>query len=128
MRAVAERVKDQRHVIGFDTLNEPGEGFLGEELSYRHTEITPEHPEPLRGGPAISVLDALLAARGVPRTVPFLAMERETRKIRESRQEVLNPNGISIWREGASCPFEKAGRLQHRERRHRAGRTILHPS
>ena len=33
MRAVAERVKDQKHVLGFDTLNEPGSGYIGQKLT-----------------------------------------------------------------------------------------------
>jgi hypothetical protein len=109
MRAVAERVKDQPHVIGFDTLNEPGEGWIGQELSTSHVEPSPDHPEPVRTGPVIAPLDALLIARGVPRTVPFMQMDRETRKVRETRTETINPDGVSIWRAGAKCPFEAAG-------------------
>jgi hypothetical protein len=109
MRAVAERIKDQPHVIGFDTLNEPGEGWIGQELSARHVEPSPDHPEPVRTGPVIAPLDALLIARGVPRTVPFMQMDRETRKVKETRTETINPNGVSIWRAGATCPFEGAG-------------------
>jgi hypothetical protein len=49
MRQVALRVRDLPHVIGFDTLNEPGEGMIGSDLD------------------ALSSLDALLIARGVNR-------------------------------------------------------------
>ena len=109
MRAVAERVEDQPHVIGFDTLNEPGEGWIGVELTRRHIEASADHPEPVRTGPVITPFDALLIAQGVPRTVPYMEMDRNTRKMREARQETINPLGVSIWRPGAACPFEAAG-------------------
>ncbi len=109
MRAVAARVKDQPHVLGFDTLNEPGSGFIGRPLSRRHTEQTPEHPEPVRAGAILSPLDAILIARGVPRSVPFLVRERGAPMPRETKEITLNPGGVAIWRAGAECPFEHAG-------------------
>jgi hypothetical protein len=111
MRAVAERVQDMPHVIGFDTLNEPGEGWIGEALT-RHTDST--GMADLRPGLAISPMDAMLMARGVPRDVPFLAMDRETRTMKEVRKETLNPNGISIWTR--DCPFEAAGAYDSKNR------------
>jgi glycosyl hydrolase family 5 len=106
MRAIAERVKDQPHVIGFDTLNEPGEGWIGQKLT-RGDHHDSTGMADMRPGLAISPMDALLAARGVARKVPFLAMDRETRTMKEVRQETLNPTGVSIW--VGECPFEKAG-------------------
>jgi hypothetical protein len=130
MRAVAERVKDQPHVIGFDTLNEPGEGWIGQKLTRGdHRDST--GMADLRPGLAISPMDALLAARGVPRKVPFLAMDRETRAMKEVRQETLNPDGVPIWI--GECPFEKAGAYNSKDRNapideqfftHRGGRKL----
>ncbi|MGZ5960243.1 MAG: cellulase family glycosylhydrolase [Rhizomicrobium sp.] len=107
MRAVAQRVQDQPHVIGFDTLNEPGEGWIGQKLTYRHTEASEDQGEPVRSGLVLSPFDALLAARGIPRSVPYLSMDRETRQMKATEQITLNPQGVSIWR--GSCPFEQAG-------------------
>jgi Cellulase (glycosyl hydrolase family 5)/Glycoside hydrolase family 5 C-terminal domain len=109
MRAVAERVKDQKHVLGFDTLNEPGAGYIGQKLTYRHVAPTAENPERPRPGIAMSPLDGILIARGVPRTVPFLAWDSETRAMRQTKEVTLNPNGVSIWLDGRECPFEQAG-------------------
>jgi len=106
MRAVAQRVKDQPHVIGFDTLNEPGEGFIGEPLLRRDATDSTGMSD-LRAGLAISPMDSLLIARGVPRKVPYMAMDRATGKMTEMRQETLNPKGVSIWTH--TCPFEEAG-------------------
>jgi hypothetical protein len=102
-------VKDQPHVLGFDTLNEPGSGYIGQGLTYRHVAPTPEHPERPRPGIALSPLDGILSARGVPRTVPFLAWDSETRSMRQTKKVTLNPNGVAIWRDGVACPFEQAG-------------------
>lgn len=106
MRAVAMRVKDQPHVIGFDTLNEPGEGFIGEPLTRSDSSDSTGMAD-FRPGLAISPMDAMLAARGVPRQVPFRALDRETFTTKEIRKETLNPNGVSIWLR--PCPFEQAG-------------------
>src|SRR5262249_106792 len=63
----------------------------------------------IRPGLVVSPLNALLAARGIPREVPYRAMDRETRTMKTVRHETLNPDGVSIWRDGASDPFEAAG-------------------
>jgi hypothetical protein len=90
MRAVAERVADLNHVIGFDTLNEPGSGWIGQRLEERRG---------LLRGPAWSPLDALAAASGIPRTLPLV----------EGGERIVNPHGVSIWRDGAEDPFRAAG-------------------
>jgi hypothetical protein len=124
MRAIAERVKNQTHVLGFDTLNEPGAGYIGQKLTYRHVAPSPENPERLRAGAAMSPLDGLLIARGVPRTVPFLAWDAETRSMRQTKEVTLNPYGISIWRSGMECPFERAGAYDS-ARRHPPNETFF---
>jgi hypothetical protein len=109
MRAIAKRVKGIPHVLGFDTLNEPGTGWTGQALSYRHTERTAEHPDPVRPGPAWSALDGLLVAQGLPRTIPELAFDPAQMKVGVIGEKAVNEGRVSIWRKGVSCPFEKAG-------------------
>jgi hypothetical protein len=92
------------HVIGFDSLNEPSLGWLGKPLSDRGVES----PSPVAIGPALSPLDGLALARGLPVTVPVIG-GRETGRPHVVGQRTLNPNGVAIWREGATCPFEAAG-------------------
>lgn len=82
MRQVALRVRNMPHVLGFDTLNEPGEGMIGVDLEARQTSAL------LGAVSLMSPLDALLKARGI------------------------GANGISIWRPDVSCPFEAAGAYQ----------------
>ena len=109
MREVAKRVKGMPHVLGFDTLNEPGTGWIGHAMSYRHVERSATHPEPVRPGPAWSVLDGLLVAQGQPRTIPELSFDPSKMKVSVIGEKEVNAGRAHIWRKGASCPFEKAG-------------------
>ncbi|MGB3808948.1 MAG: cellulase family glycosylhydrolase [Parvibaculum sp.] len=109
MEAVANRIRDLPNVIGFDSLNEPGSGYVGRHLSYRHlakSEIDPTHPRP---GLAWSPLDGLAVARGLTRTIPDLKLDTQQMRVVHGGDVTVNPNGTSIWMEGAECPFERAG-------------------
>lgn len=109
MAAVAERLKDMPHVLGFDSLNEPGAGYIGKRLSYQHVDASETEPTPARPGLAWSPLDGLAVARGLTREVPFLAIDFNAGKVKPARTERLNPNGVSIWAAGRQCPFEAHG-------------------
>ncbi|WOF73292.1 cellulase family glycosylhydrolase [Parvibaculaceae bacterium PLY_AMNH_Bact1] len=106
---IAKRVKDLPNVIGFDTLNEPGTGFVGQRLSYQHVGKTEENPRIATPGPAWSALDGLAVARGVTRSVPQLefSLEHMASVVTEDRQ--VNPGNVNCWLPGAEDPFEKAG-------------------
>ncbi len=101
---MAGRLAALPHVIGFDSLNEPCIGWLGQSLSDRGVE----KPSPLAMGSALSPLDGLCLARGVTTTVPVLG-GRETGPPRIVGERTLNPAGVSIWKDGTACPFEAAG-------------------
>jgi hypothetical protein len=108
MRAVAERVKDMDHVLGFDTLNEPSLGWIGRPLSHQHTKRTAEHPDPVMPGPAWSVLDGLLVALGKPRQVPQVAYDAASNSMKVVRTDTVNVGGVRIWRDGVTDPFAAA--------------------
>ncbi len=105
---VAQRLRDLPNVLGFDTLNEPGLGWMGERMSYRHTAPSAQRPERPRIGPALSVLDCLGLARGVPTAVPLLRRNAAGIAV-PAGETTLNAAAVSIWKPGASCPFERAG-------------------
>lgn len=110
MRSVARRLKDLPNVLGFDTLNEPGTGWVGERLTYRHLGPSDDHPGRASPGPALSALDALAVAQGLPVRVPNLVRNPETGRATDTGETVvLNPDGVRIWAEGRDCPFEAAG-------------------
>jgi hypothetical protein len=96
MRSVAERVAGMEHVIGFDTLNEPGTGYIGRRL---------DEPMTRYRGEVWTPLDGLAVASGMTRTVPILALGgRET-----NGQAVKNAAQVSIWSAGRSDPFMAGG-------------------
>jgi hypothetical protein len=109
MAAVAKRVRDLPNVIGFDTLNEPVHGWIERPMSYRHVEQSAQYPVRPRIGLATSPLDCLLAARGLSVTVPVVTRDNDSGAQSVTREEILNPDRISIWAEGWACPFEAAG-------------------
>lgn len=96
MRAVAERVAKMAHVIGFDTLNEPGTGYIGRRLDEAMTRYR---------GEAWTPLDGLAVASGVTRTIPVLALGG-----RGTEGEVeKNAAGLPIWLPGREDPFMAGG-------------------
>jgi hypothetical protein len=108
MDQIARRLKDMPNVLGFDTLNEPGPGWMGERLTYRHLASSNEKPERPRVGPALSPLDALAVAQGITVTVPTLKRDKSGVPAPVGNVTV-NPNGVSIWKDAARCPFEQHG-------------------
>jgi hypothetical protein len=108
-REIAIRIRDLSNVLGFDTLNEPADGWIGQALSYRHVAESDEHPERLMPGLAWSPLDGLLVSHGVPRAIPNLGIDFAGRKIVPKGERTINSDHVSIWLEGRTDPFQAAG-------------------
>ncbi len=96
MRAVARRLAGMEHVMGFDTLNEPGTGYIGRPMGEPMTRYR---------GEAWTPLDSLAVAAGCTREVPTLALGgRETTGTVQK-----NAARRSIWMPGRSDPFMANG-------------------
>jgi len=108
MAEIARRVKQMDHVLGFDTLNEPSLGWIGKKLTHQHTRRTPQNPDRVAPGPAWSPLDGLLVALGKTREVPIVEYDAASNSMQVVRMQTVNPNGVRIWRDGASDPFAAA--------------------
>lgn len=108
MDAVAQRVKSLANVIGFDSLNEPGTGWLGQALSAAPSPVGQKVPMPALPGLVWSPLQALAVARGLPTVLSRVGPSPEGGLVVQGLQTV-NPDGVSIWRDGVACPFEQAG-------------------
>ncbi|MDO6414706.1 cellulase family glycosylhydrolase [Sphingomonas sp. BIUV-7] len=109
MDQVARKVAGIENVLGFDTLNEPVTGWITRRMTYRHVAPTLENALRPRLGLAMSALDCLLAARGIPVAVPLVVRDPQTGALSAPADKIVNANRISIWRDGLDCPFEAAG-------------------
>ncbi|WP_234989407.1 cellulase family glycosylhydrolase [Brevundimonas sp. SH203] len=108
VRAVAERLRDLPNVLGFDSLNEPSLGWVGQPLSRRRTGPDADCAMPVWPGPSWTPLDGLKVARGLSASVPIMA-RGEGREMQVAGESLVNPDGVSIWLENAADPFEAAG-------------------
>jgi hypothetical protein len=106
---VARRMRDLPCVIGFDTLNEPGTGWVGVPLSARNIPPGDGSPRPLKPGPAWSPLDCLAVAQGQAQILPYLTRASGTTALTVAGERACNPDGVRIWRDDTFCPFEAAG-------------------
>jgi len=86
--ALAERLADLDNVLGYDTFNEPSPGYVGRgEDLVRGTRFMGDGPK------SFSPLEHLAAAEGLT--------------VHGTDDRVLNPRGLSIWKNG--CPWRRLG-------------------
>jgi hypothetical protein len=100
MRQLANRLKDLPNVVGFDTFNEPMHGYL----TVCDLEDCCGHP---RMGDFPTPLQAMLAASGQP--VEINIWKFGLRGNHPAGRKVINPRGISLWREGFECVWRRNG-------------------
>ena len=101
VKQVAERVKEMPHVIGYDTLNEPSHGYIGE------TNLTDPNWGIFQNGAAPSILDGMAAGAGQSRTVPNFEVGRFG--IRQKGTVVINPKRLSVWQDGVEPLWQAHG-------------------
>jgi len=108
MLEIAKRVKDFSHVLGFDSLNEPGKGFIGKAMNDRGLKNEPE--DPAKPGLAFSPIDALYSSHGYAIEVPYLKLSVLRGGYVPAYTEEINKNKISIWLpESPGDPFQLEG-------------------
>jgi hypothetical protein len=101
MRHCYRRLKNCKAIAGWGTMNEPHPGFIG----YRDPEGLENYP--LAAGPMPSPLAAMAAASGHRVSAPVYTTGLSG--VRISGQAILNPEGLSLFKEGFSCPWKQAG-------------------
>ena len=101
LKQVAKRLKDNPYVIGFETLNEPGTGWIGQKVDGSDISTS------TLMGSAFTPFDAMLTAAGHSRTIPFFGVEGMG--IKELRRDLLNPEGFSCWLKGAEDIWLREG-------------------
>ena len=95
------RLKNCQCVKGWGVMNEPHPGLTGlTNLESAENVMIPIGPRP-------SPWQSIRAASGYTVEVPVYSRASAGRRI--SHYEILNPDGVSIFKEGYSCPWKLAG-------------------
>jgi hypothetical protein len=102
VQQVAKRVKGLPHVIGFDSLNEPEQGWIEKRVDGVNTEKFSEEL-----GYTFTPIDAILTGSGFTRIVGYKEIKRLG--IKETRRDEINKDHISCWLEGADDIWKKEG-------------------
>lgn len=102
IKQLALRIKDNPYVIGFETLNEPNEGWIGKYLDGSEWEGISEVL-----GYAFTPIDAMLTGAGYSRTVGYREVKRFG--VKETRRDELNRDKNSCWLEGLEDIWKKEG-------------------
>ena len=101
VKQLALRLRDLPNVVGYDSLNEPGSGFVGV------ADLNSAHRGFLRAGASPTFWQAILAGAGYPQEVDF--WELRLPRPRRTGSITLNPNGVSLWRDGCECVWKTNG-------------------
>jgi hypothetical protein len=101
MRHCFRRLKNCKAVIGWGVMNEPHPGFIGSgDLQGLENYV-------VAAGPMPSGFQAMIAASGHRVSAPVYSTGILGERIVE--YETINPQGLSLFREGYSCPWKQAG-------------------
>jgi len=97
---IARRLRDLPNVVGYDTLNEPGYGFIG------HAD--PHAVDPMVfAGPLPSPFQAMLLGAGYPQEIPV--WETTLQGPKQIGTARVNPDGLDVWRAGYRCVWQQNG-------------------
>jgi hypothetical protein len=95
------RLKNCAAIAGWGTMNEPHPGFTG------YTNLNNLENNMVAVGPMPSGFAAMAAASGYTMEIPVYTTD--VLGIRKKGKYLLNPNGISIFQKGFSCPWKLSG-------------------
>ncbi|MBN2442095.1 MAG: cellulase family glycosylhydrolase [Spirochaetales bacterium] len=101
MKQVALRLKNHKNVVGYETLNEPFEGFVG------HKHLDKVKRTFLRIGENPTPFQSMISASGYQVEVPFYEMNGFVPKIR--KHVLLNPEKETLWKDGYECIWKQNG-------------------
>ena len=87
--ALAGRLSDLPHVLGYDSLNEPTAGYIGLQSLNRPLPV-------YNSAPRLAGLESLAIPAGFPTEVPFVMRDHLEQRV--THRIWLNPAGVSAWR------------------------------
>jgi hypothetical protein len=97
---IVKRLKKFDHVIGYDSLNEPSNGWI-ENMDLR------EHKGPLKLGEMPTPWQSILLGDGRPQEVEIWKLWKFG--LRLSGWKVINQNEIRAWQKGLECIWKQHG-------------------
>ncbi len=107
LKEIGKRVKGLPNVLGFDTLNEPHYGWIGNYLNDSVEAEGGEEKQTL--GLVWKPIEALYCAGGNPVKLPKMKISILRAGIVVEKMVTANRSGVSIWFEGRKDPFAAAG-------------------
>ena len=102
IKQVALRIKKNPYIIGFDTLNEPEQGWIEKKIDGVGAEKLTDDL-----GYAFTPIDAILTGSGYTRVVGYKEIKRLG--VKETRRDELNKEKVSCWLESAEDIWKKEG-------------------
>lgn len=100
VKQLVTRVHDLPHVIGYDVLNEPSEGFIGWRDVRRHQGV-------VLMGDTPTPWQSILLASGYPQFVDVWSTFMPGLYKKKMRR--IDPQGRTAWLEGFNCIWEENG-------------------
>lgn len=101
IKQVALRVRDLPNVVGYDSLNEPGGGWIGAHDLSQFIE------NPIASGETPTPFQAMLLGAGYPQEVEVRPFGLGS--VSEGVKRLFNPAGVRLWREGYDCVWKQNG-------------------
>jgi hypothetical protein len=102
IKQAALRLRDLPNVIGYDTLNEPSSGLIGEKDIRQRAQAVPAFI-----GESPTIFQGMVLAAGFPQTVDVYALGLTNFKRVGTR--VLNPGKVSAWLPGREDVWRQHG-------------------
>ncbi len=100
VKQLAQRLKDQPNVIGYDSINEPYPGYIG----WRDLDST---GEPIHLGLTPTPYQSMLLGAGVPQGVGF--WELKLTSLQKTSSRLLNQGCQRAWLPGYDCIWKQHG-------------------
>ena len=101
MKQVAACLKEFPNVIGFDTLNEPYQGYIG------YPDVNQIAAKLVAQGPAPTIYQGMLLASGYPQRVEIRS--QIPIRLGPLKRTTLNPRGVSLWKDGVQPIWKQNG-------------------
>ena len=101
IKQVAARLKEFPNVIGYDTLNEPSQGYIG------YPDVNQIAAKLVAQGPAPTIYQGMLLASGYPQRVEIRS--QIPIRLGPVKRTTLNPMGVSLWKEGVQPIWKENG-------------------